>query len=101
VGLWLASWEAIRHPLADQRLAEALRHWDFDLLQDELPWWSLDHEEDKRRDLTAWLLRHAPSRLGDYGDPDHLRNVLRLLAIPDLARFDDPRWPFPAYERNG
>ena len=101
VGLWLASWESIRHPLADQRLAEALAHWDFDLLQDELPWWTLYDEEDKRHDLTIWLLRHAPSRLGDYGDPDHLRNVLRLLAITGVARFDDPRWPFPDDEWNG
>lgn len=100
VGPWLASWEAISHPLADQRLAEALGHWDMYLLEDELPWWTLDLEDDKRRDLTTWLLRHAPSRIGDYGDPDHIRNVLRLLSITGLARYDDPRWPFPAYRLN-
>ncbi|HEY3514441.1 MULTISPECIES: hypothetical protein [Kribbella] len=92
--------EAVRHPLADQRLAEALTQWDFHLLQDMLPWSTLAHEEEKRRDLTTWLLRVAPSRLGNNGDADHLRNVLRLMAITGLARFDDPRWPFPAYERN-
>jgi hypothetical protein len=91
VGPWLASWEAINHPLADQRLAEALGHWDAYLLSDDLPWSTLDHEEDKRRDLITWLLSHAPRRLGDHGDPDHLLNVPRLLAITGPARWDDPR----------
>lgn len=100
VGPWLAAWEAIRYPLADQRLAEALTQWDFHLLQDMLPWCTVDHEQQKSRDLTTWLLRHAPSRLGNHGDPDHLRNVLRLMAITIPARFDDPRWPFPVYESN-
>lgn len=98
VGPWLTSWEGTLHPLADQRLAEALAQWDFYLLEETLPWSTMDNEEQKRRDLTVWLLRHAPSRLGSHNDSDHLRNVLRLMAIPGLTRFDDPRWPFPAYK---
>lgn len=97
VGPWLSSWEATRHPLADQRLAEALRHWDSELLGDVLPWGDPGYDDDQCRDLTTWLLRHAPARLGTHGDPAHLRNVLRLLAIPSPTRYDDPHWPFPAY----
>ena len=97
---WLASWEATRHPLAAQRLAEALGHWDAELLWDTLPWSTLYHQDDKRRDLTNWLLRHAPSRLADHGS-DHLQNVLRLLAIPSPNRWDDPHWPFPAHDSKG
>ncbi|MFB6720027.1 hypothetical protein ACFCV3_07700 [Kribbella sp. NPDC056345] len=100
-GPWLASWESIRHPMADQRLAETIAQWDFDLLQDDMFWWTMDDQEGKRQELTTWLLRHAPSRIGDHGDPAHLRNVLRLLAIPGLARYDDPHWPFPAVRIDG
>ncbi|MEV0353853.1 hypothetical protein AB0H88_49595 [Nonomuraea sp. NPDC050680] len=69
---WLATWEAVAHPLADQRLAEAVAHWEPDLLADRLPWDAWDEEEDKRATLFAWLVRHAPARLRARGASEKL-----------------------------
>ncbi|MEV1244813.1 hypothetical protein ACIBO2_41440 [Nonomuraea sp. NPDC050022] len=68
---WLAAWEAVAHPVADQRLAEAVAHWESDLPADRLPWDAWDEEEDKRAKLSAWLARHAPARLRAYGAPSN------------------------------
>jgi hypothetical protein len=59
---WLDAWEAATHPVADQRLAEAVAHWANDLLHDHLPWDTLDSLEDeqaKLAELTAWLRAHG------------------------------------------
>jgi hypothetical protein len=99
---WLASWEAQTGPVADRHLAEAVAHWEFYLLTDELPWdwdawsweWSCPIEEDMRAVLTAWLVRHAPTRLRAHGAPDQLLHRVRLLSLTGPARWDDPHWPY-------
>ncbi|MEV6155447.1 hypothetical protein AB0L53_34410 [Nonomuraea sp. NPDC052129] len=98
LGPWLAYWETLSDPVADQRLAEAVAHWERDLLGDQLPWhnWT-DNEEELRTALTSWLVRHAPSRLRAHGAPEHLLHRLRLLGLTGDARWDDPHWPGHTY----
>ena len=57
---WLKIREALIHPMADQRLAEAVARWVDDLLGDELPWDTLENQGDKLAGLTAWLVPPGP-----------------------------------------
>ncbi|MEU5671924.1 hypothetical protein ABZ749_16465 [Micromonospora sp. NPDC047753] len=94
---WLGVWATENGPVANRRLAAAFGEWDYDLLCDELPWstWTLtdDVKEILRAELTAWLLQHAPARLRTVDTDPELLHRIRLLGIPDPARFDDPHWP--------
>jgi hypothetical protein len=90
---WLASWEALTRPVADQRLAEAVAYWEYDLLGDQLPWDAWNDEEDMRAALTAWLVRHAPGRLRTHGASEQLLHRVRLLSLSEAARWEDPHWP--------
>jgi hypothetical protein len=75
LGHWLDQWEASTQPAADQRLAEAVDHWQDELLEDRLPWetqvpWHTEQDEEVMRiDLVAWLLRHAPTAFGPMALP--------------------------------
>ena len=93
---WLAIWGTLDHPLATQRLAELVDEWGLTLLSDDLPWQTIDRKEEKLRDLTTWLLTHAPKRLAGH---DRLLNIVSRLAITGPARWADPDWPFPASGR--
>jgi hypothetical protein len=90
---WLNTWEALTHPMADQRLAETVAHWEYDLLGDQLPWDAWEDEEETLAELTAWLVRHAPARLRAHGVPEELLHRIRLLGLSGPARWEDPRWP--------
>ncbi|WP_061297034.1 hypothetical protein [Herbidospora cretacea] len=94
---WLQVWERQTHDVADRHLAEAVASWEYALLGDQLPWESWDDEEDKRVELTAWVLRHAPARLRRAGASGELLDRVRLLGLPDPARYEDPRWPGHRY----
>jgi hypothetical protein len=61
VSPWLAIWETLDHPLATQRLGGLVDEWGLNLLSDDLPWPTIDREEEKLHDLTTWLLTHAPA----------------------------------------
>lgn len=96
---WLAIWEEmLTQPLADMRLAEAVEHWELDLLEDQLPWDTRYYgdEEALRVELAGWVIRHAPARLRACGASEQLLHSVRLLSVTGLARFDDPHWPYPA-----
>lgn len=90
---WLASWEALADPVADQHLAEAVAHWQYDLLADDLPWDAWTNKEDMCDVLTAWLIRHAPARLRSHGAPEELLHRVRLLSLDGPSRRADPHWP--------
>ncbi|MFD8010833.1 hypothetical protein [Streptomyces sp. NPDC058955] len=90
---WLAAWEATSTPEAARHLAEAIDHWDHDLLADRLPWSTWEDEEETYAELTAWLVRHAPTRLRAHGAPEDLLHRVRLLGVTGPARWDDPHWP--------
>ena len=94
---WLNTWAALTHPVADQRLAEAAAHWEYDLLGDRLPWETWEDEEETRAELTAWLVRHAPARLRAHGVPEELLHRIRLLGLSGPARWEDPHWPDRSY----
>jgi len=91
---WLAAWETPAHPVADQRLAEAVALWESDLLGDQLPWDAWDDEADKLATLSAWLVRHAPARLRSHGAPEQLVHRVGLLGISGPARWEHPHWPY-------
>jgi hypothetical protein len=91
VSPWLAAWQAETGRLADQRLAEAVAHWQDDLLVDQLPWDGWGDEEAMRIELTAWLVRVAPARLRAYGADEELLDGIRLLALDGPDRWADPR----------
>ncbi|TYB62157.1 hypothetical protein FXF51_25880 [Nonomuraea sp. PA05] len=81
---WLAIWQTLHDPLADQRLTEAVAYWEHDLLQDDLPWDTWHDEQvalTMRATLTAWLVEHAPERLRAHGAPEHLLHRVRLLGL--------------------
>ncbi|WP_113698593.1 hypothetical protein [Nonomuraea lactucae] len=92
---WLAIWQTLHDPLADQRLTEAVAYWEHDLLRDQLPWDTWNDEEATRTTLTAWLLRHAPERLRAHGAPEHLLHRVWLLGLTWQARWEDPFWLDP------
>ncbi|AOP50939.1 hypothetical protein SL103_02765 [Streptomyces lydicus] len=90
---WLAAWAAQTGPVADRRLAEAVGRWECDLLRDELPWHAREGGDERRAELTDWLVRHAPARLRPLGAPEELLHRVRLLGLTGEARWEDPHWP--------
>ena len=94
---WLNTWGALTHPVADQHLAEAATHWEYDLLGDQLPWDAWENEDETRAELTAWLVRHAPARLRSQGSSGELLHRIRLLGLTGPARWEDPHWPDHKY----
>lgn len=94
---WLQVWETQTHTVADQHLAEAVAHWEYDLLGDQLPWASWENEEELRVGLTAWLIRHASARLRARNAPKELLHRIRLLGLSSPARWEDPHWPGHRY----
>ncbi|MGW8507633.1 hypothetical protein [Streptomyces sp. CLCI03] len=102
IGPWLAVWEDLRHPVADRHLTDMIDEWEWDLLEDALPWrswfvWSEEETEDVRTELAAWLVREAPARLRATGAPSELRHVVRLLGLPHADRWEDPHAPRHRY----
>jgi hypothetical protein len=94
---WLDVWESLTDPVADRRLAEIVARWGPDLLDDHFPWDTWNDEQARRAELTAWLVRHAPARLRAAGAPDRLLHWVRLLGLPEPARWDDPYWDDHSY----
>ncbi|MFC6016651.1 hypothetical protein ACFP2T_10605 [Plantactinospora solaniradicis] len=92
---WLGDWEALDgHPVADQRLTEAVAHWVGDLLGDSLPWFAAGNDDGTRVELVTWLVRHAPARLRSQGGSEELVYRVELLTVESAARWEDPRcWP--------
>ncbi|WP_406087659.1 hypothetical protein [Streptomyces virginiae] len=102
IGPWLAVWEDLRHPVADRHLTDTVDQWEWDLLEDALPWrswfvWSEEEAEDVRTELTAWLVREAPARLRATGAPAELQHAVRLLGLAHADRWDDPHAPRHRY----
>ncbi|MFF4262559.1 hypothetical protein ACFY7Y_30920 [Streptomyces virginiae] len=102
IGPWLAVWEDLRHPVADRHLTDMIDEWEWDLLEDALPWrswfvWSEEETEDVRTELAAWLVREAPARLRATGAPSELRHAVRLLGLPHADRWEDPHAPRHRY----
>ncbi|MFE9565792.1 hypothetical protein ACFYM0_32300 [Streptomyces sp. NPDC006487] len=100
IGPWLAVWEDLRHPVADQHLADTVDAWERDLLCDALPWstwfvWSDEETEAVRVELTDWLAGRAPARLRAHGAPEEVLHTVRLLGLHDADRWNDPHWPYP------
>lgn len=102
IGPWLADWESLHHPVADQHLADTVDYWERDLLCYALPWttWVFSSESDEeteavRTELTAWLASHAPARLRTHGAPEKLLHTVRLLNLHEATRWNDPHWPYP------
>ncbi|WP_308433751.1 hypothetical protein [Streptomyces hiroshimensis] len=91
---WLRIWQSlpVPHPVADRHLTELVDSWECDLLSDMLPWDAWDNREAMRDELTAWLVRHAPARLGADGASPDLHERIRLLGLPAPARWEDPYW---------
>ncbi|WP_405712881.1 MULTISPECIES: hypothetical protein [unclassified Streptomyces] len=97
LGRWLAHWETQSGATADRHLVEAAARWDYCLLGDQLPWYTWDDEEEKRAELTTWVLDHVRPRLVACGVPDELLHRIRLLGLTEPARWDDPHWPGHQY----
>ncbi|MGW4302130.1 hypothetical protein ACWEHT_20530 [Streptomyces sp. NPDC004646] len=93
---WLTAWETTEHPTADRHLKTAAAHWEYDLLRDELPWYTCHDETALRTGLTTWLAHHAPPRLR-AGNTEDLLHRIRLAATPTPARWEDPHWPERPY----
>ncbi|MEV4620536.1 hypothetical protein AB0J74_17740 [Asanoa sp. NPDC049573] len=92
---WLAAWESMPAGVADRHLADTLVEWDDRLMADELPWDTWNAVQDDaalRRELTDWLLRHAPDRLRHVDGSERLSHRVRLLGLPEEARWRDPHW---------
>jgi hypothetical protein len=94
---WLHTWQTQTHLTADQHLAEAVTHWEYELLGDRLPWDTWHDEEDTRAGLTAWLLLHARTRLQAHDVPEDLLHRIRLLGLTGSDRWEDPHWPGHRY----
>ncbi|GAA2460347.1 hypothetical protein GCM10010433_73190 [Streptomyces pulveraceus] len=97
---WLAHWETQTGTPATRHLVEAADHWEYHLLGDALPWDAWDSEDDgeeRRAELTAWLLHHARPRLVAHGAPAELLHRIRLLGLTGPARWEDPHWPHHRY----
>ncbi|MFI0715925.1 hypothetical protein ACH4SK_35980 [Streptomyces inhibens] len=94
---WLTTWEALTHPAAGRRLAEAADHWEKELLGDQLPWDAWESKEEMYTELTSWLVHHASGRLRAQGAPEELLHRIRLLGLTGPARWDDPHWPGHRY----
>ncbi|MGW4271683.1 hypothetical protein ACWEGQ_04800 [Streptomyces seoulensis] len=94
LGPWLDVWEGVEHRVADRHLAAAAARWEYDLLEDRLPWAAWDDDsDDLRTELAAWLVRHAPARLRGQDVPEELVHRIRLLGLTGPARWEDPHWP--------
>ncbi|MGN9786910.1 hypothetical protein ACTMTF_36190 [Nonomuraea sp. ZG12] len=89
---WLDAWEPLSDPVADRRLAEIVARWGPDLLENQFPWHTRNDEQAQHAELTTWLVRHAPARLRAADTPDQLLQWVRLLGLPEPARWDDPYW---------
>ncbi|MER5760899.1 hypothetical protein [Streptomyces sp. NPDC002082] len=101
IGPWLADWESLGHPVADQHLAETVDHWERELLRYALPWttWVFISESDEeveavRTELTTWLASRAPARLRAHGAPEEVLHTVRLLGLHNTDRWNDPHWPY-------
>ncbi|MEU9865198.1 hypothetical protein AB0D99_30465 [Streptomyces sp. NPDC047971] len=94
---WLSTWESLENPVADRHLVTAAEQWEYDLLADELPWYAWENQEEMRVELTAWLVRRAPSRLRSRGASEELQHRMRLLGLTGPARWTDPHWPGHRY----
>ncbi|WP_406052554.1 hypothetical protein OG280_39990 [Streptomyces virginiae] len=102
IGPWPAVWDDLRHPVADRHLTDMIDQWEWDLLEDALPWrswfvWSEEETEAVRTELTAWLAREAPARLRATGASAELRHAARLLGLPHADRWEDPHAPRHRY----
>ncbi len=100
VGPWLAVWEGLEGPLCDQRLVDAVRVWEYELLGDSLPWYVdwYDHDEAVMcAELTAWLLGRGAERLRRADAPAELRHRVRLMGLHGEERWADPHWPGHRY----
>ncbi|MEU7043421.1 hypothetical protein AB0A77_20465 [Streptomyces varsoviensis] len=93
LGPWLRAWERHDHGTADQHLARAVGSWEYDLLDDQLPWDTWHNADDMRDELTNWLLRHASARLRAHGAPEELLHRVRLFGLSGLDRWEDPHYP--------
>ncbi|WP_398859124.1 hypothetical protein [Streptomyces chengmaiensis] len=94
---WLSAWEALDHRTADRHLADAAAHWEYELLGDRLPWDAWDNADALRTELSAWLVRHAPTRLQAQDVPEELLHRIRLMGLTGPARWEDPHWPDHRY----
>ncbi|QIS68788.1 hypothetical protein HB370_01100 [Streptomyces sp. DSM 40868] len=94
---WLSTWETADHRVADQHLATAAAHWEYDLLGDELPWRAMGNADALVSELASWLVRHAPPRLLAQDAPDNLLHRIRLIGLTGPARWTDPHWPNHRY----
>ena len=101
LGPWLQSGNIAAVSVADRHLAEAVAHWERDLLGDQLPWETWTWEDGRGRDAhrTDQLARSpCPlTPLRAHGAPEHLLHRLRLLGLTGDARWDDPHWPGHTY----
>jgi hypothetical protein len=93
LGPWLEAWEELEGEVADRHLAEAAAHWDYDLLGDELPWYTWEDGDARRTELAGWLVRYAPTRLSAEGGHEELLQRIRLIGLTGPARYEDPHWP--------
>ncbi|MFI9237086.1 hypothetical protein [Streptomyces sp. NPDC053079] len=91
---WLRVWQAlpVPHPVADRHLTELVDTWEYDLLGDALPWSAWENRDAMRDELTAWLVHHAPARLRADGASSDLQERIRLIGLPEPARWEDPFW---------
>ncbi|MGK5733366.1 hypothetical protein [Streptomyces sp. URMC 124] len=91
---WLRAWQTLPVPraAADRHLAELADAWEYDLLRDELPWDARENGDAMRDELTAWLVGHAPAGLRAAGAGPDLGEWIRLLGLPEPARWADPYW---------
>ncbi|GAB1822089.1 hypothetical protein [Herbidospora sp. RD11066] len=103
---WLRVWEAHTHSVADRHLVEAVTRWEYHLLGDLFPWetyngdmswYRVETWGEGRVELTEWLLRHASDRLRAAGASEELLHRVRLLGLPEPARYEDPHWPDRIY----
>ncbi|MFI5808920.1 hypothetical protein [Streptomyces sp. NPDC051561] len=95
---WLHYWETLDHRVADQHLAAAAAHWEYDLLAGQLPWTSMNDDADAQCvELASWLARHAPTRLRLHDVSEELLHRIRLLGLTGRARWEDPHWPGDRY----
>ncbi|GGU66179.1 hypothetical protein GCM10010211_34310 [Streptomyces albospinus] len=97
VGSWLATWEALDHPQSDRCLAQAIDHWEYELLGDSLPWNTWHDEETMCAELTTWLVRHVPARLQTHAVSDGPLHRVRLLGLTGPARWEASQWPGHRY----
>ncbi|MFJ7147059.1 hypothetical protein ACIQVT_02500 [Streptomyces sp. NPDC100445] len=94
---WLGTWESLQGRAADRHLAEAVAHWEYDLLGDQLPWRTRGDADALCAELATWLAGHAPDRLRTRQVPEELLHRIRLIGLTGPARWEDPHWPGHRY----